>query len=164
MDAAELVEQKAKDYGHPLDYCTTLREAWETLSLSPHRKYEGTSEDPTDYDHAVEHCLYMIVGKVLRVLHNPTYLDSIHDIAGYARALERSYEKSRGEEPIVVKHDPSKLPTYLRSFTLEYGGQHFAATPEEYRRYQNLQTVEHKSKEEAARIIYDQMLKEATGG
>lgn len=161
VDARKLVESKAEDYGHPLDFCATVRDAWDVLLASPHRKFHGTEEEPSNYDRAIEHCLYQILGKMVRVLHNPTHLDSIQDIAGYAECLELCRERVEPKEVADLStYERSFLPARgtgdTRAYTLELRGQHFSITPSEYAQYAEL-VRSGSEPEEAAQAVYDRV-------
>ena len=152
-DPEELIEEKAKDYGHPFDYSVTMREMWETLLASPHRRFHGTEDEPSDYDRVVEHCLYMVIGKVISVWHNPTYRDSMKDIAGYARCLEVCLDRIEEPEPSVpAEQSPTK------HHTISLRGQRFAVTPDEMNVYMQL-VEDGLPASEAAERIYDQIIR-----
>lgn len=162
-DSEELIKEKAKDYGHPFDYSVTMREMWETLLASPHRRFHGTEDEPSDYDRVIEHCLYMVIGKVIRVWHNPTYRDSMQDIAGYARCLEVCLDRIEEPEPEVEEVEEVEVfrkhtSDHVKSYRITFDGQLFAVTPGEYKAYCLLVKSGH-SPEDAARRIYDEILK-----
>jgi len=154
VDAKALVAEKAKDYGHPLDYSVVMREMWETLLASPHRNFHGTEEEPSDYDRAVEHCLYMVIGKVIRVWHNPTHLDSLQDIAGYANCLEECLDRVQSAPKSEVRH-PDTI-----TYTIELRGQHFLVTAAEMEVYRKL-VNDGASPEAAAEAVYNRIVRDA---
>ena len=152
VDPEHLVNKKAEDYGHPLDFCATVREAWDVLMATPHRSYHGAEEEPSEYDRAVEHCLYQVLGKMVRVLNNPTHLDSIQDIAGYAQCLELCLDRV-SEKPQV-----SVIRSKTKTYQIKLNGQFFSVTPEEMDVYRRL-VSEGVEPEHASRAVYDRILR-----
>jgi hypothetical protein len=75
FDAAVLsiTQERAKDYGHPIDAFAIAEAIKEAVSLCP--------------DAAVRHALEMIGVKMARLCHTPDHVDSLIDIAGYARTI-----------------------------------------------------------------------------
>jgi hypothetical protein len=75
FDAAisTVTQERGKDYGAPLQDFERVSEMALHLTSCP--------------DPAIYHSMYMICVKLSRLVHSPHHLDSIIDIAGYARTM-----------------------------------------------------------------------------
>jgi hypothetical protein len=104
-DPDKLTAERDKDYGHPLDDFTTVQRMYEVWQ--EHRREGGCPPD-SDYDMALNHVVYMICVKLARLAYSPDHLDSIHDIAGYAKTLEMCLSRVRGTQP-TEDDDPHDL-------------------------------------------------------
>lgn len=71
--AASVTDDRAEHYGHPYEHY---------LKVSIIKSVLSECEDG-----AVRHALEMIAVKMCRLIHQPDHLDSIIDIAGYARTI-----------------------------------------------------------------------------
>lgn len=71
---------RARDYGHPYDDFSRVTAAAESLGLQP-------------LGNPLHHALYMVLVKISRLVQTPNHLDSVVDIAGYARTYEKCLDK-----------------------------------------------------------------------
>ena len=85
-DIQELVTERGKDYGHPLDNFMDIAVGKMVVSKCK--------------DAAVRHALEMIWLKVCRLVETPDHADSIDDIAGYAETIRMIHaERERRGAP-----------------------------------------------------------------
>jgi len=87
-DAQEAVDgARARDYGHPAANHGTTAEMFRQWRQ---RRY-GAPFGETDFD-AIDVCAFNIIQKLSRLANTPDHLDSLVDIAGYARNWEMILE------------------------------------------------------------------------
>lgn len=85
-DPVALTTERGKDYGPPLRDFDLVQRLFRMLM--EHKSHSPKVECDPSYDNAHRHVLYMLCVKLARLAHSPRHLDSMHDIAGYARTLE----------------------------------------------------------------------------
>ena len=76
-----LTQERGADYGHPADDFRRAAAMTAVIAECPHP--------------LVRHALYMIAVKVARLIQSPDHLDSIEDIAGYARTITMILDRER---------------------------------------------------------------------
>ena len=86
FDAAlqQVTQERGKDYGHPLD-------DFRRVSLIKWAVSECRDDE-------VRHALEMIGVKMARLVETPDHLDSVIDIAGYARTIAMIHDE-RADRP-----------------------------------------------------------------
>lgn len=88
--ASQIVDgDRGRDYGHPLDNHTTTADLFHTFLQ---RKYGAKCPGLT----AEDVCIANILQKVARLANSPDHIDSLVDIAGYARNYQMILEKRKG--------------------------------------------------------------------
>ena len=95
--ARKVTEERGAIYGHPLDDFTKVTAAAQALGL------------PSMPDAPIRHALYMVLVKVARLVTSPDHLDSITDLAGYARTIAMILDKrAEPKDKVVYKgvHSP----------------------------------------------------------
>lgn len=93
---AAVNDERGKVYGHPLDNFQRIA------------RMQAELKDCADP--AVRHALEMICVKMARLVETPDHLDSVIDIAGYARTIAMVLER-RAEEPTAEAAAPAFEPT-----------------------------------------------------
>lgn len=78
-EVATITLDRGLDYGHPLEDFTKVNLIAEAIKNCPHPQ--------------IKHALYMIGVKMARLAQTPGHLDSIIDIAGYARTMAMILDK-----------------------------------------------------------------------
>ena len=89
FDQASLsvTQERGKIYGHPAD-------DFKKVALMAMQIEECT-------DLLVRHALYMILVKIARLVQSPGHIDSVVDIAGYARTIAMIQDKrAQDEQPV----------------------------------------------------------------
>lgn len=80
----DIVTERGADYGHPLDDFERAAALKAVLA---------ECNDPV-----LRHAMEMICVKLARLIHNPTHIDTINDIAGYARTMLMVIEKRKDND------------------------------------------------------------------
>jgi hypothetical protein len=87
--AVGLIEDRGKNYGHPLKHFRCTREmmnVWEEgVASGDEDSWDGLSPDQA---RAVFHGAYMILDKLARASENPAHMDNWDDIQGYAECVK----------------------------------------------------------------------------
>ena len=74
-----ITEKRGSNYGHPLDNFSRIAVLHSCVA---------------DCDHpAIRHALEQILVKVARLVQSPTHLDSVIDVAGYAKTIAMILDK-----------------------------------------------------------------------
>ena len=90
MNVEALTEQRGSVYGHPMADFTCVQDMyaiWEARRAAGHPSALGL-----EYEKALRHSVYLMLVKLSRLGQTPDHLDSVQDIAGYAKCLERCIE------------------------------------------------------------------------
>ena len=96
LEKAHDVTQNARQsaYGHPVDNHGNTAELWSAyLERRLGSDFELSSLDV---------CYMMILLKISRLANDPTQLDSLVDIAGYARNAEMILDETEERGPIII--------------------------------------------------------------
>jgi len=78
----EVTQDRAKVYGHPADMFARVALITQAVESCP--------------DERVRHALVMIGVKMARLTQSPDHLDSVIDIAGYARTIAMILDRKTG--------------------------------------------------------------------
>jgi hypothetical protein len=86
FDAAvqTVTQERGAVYGHPADDFARIAQMAKGLEACP--------------DPALKHALYLILVKVSRLVTSPDHIDSLVDIAGYARCIAMILERKQCPE------------------------------------------------------------------
>ena len=76
-------DERGVIYGHPLEHFTQIATMKDVVRMCP--------------DPAIRHALEMIIVKVARLTQTPDHLDSVIDIAGYARTIAMINDRKMGD-------------------------------------------------------------------
>jgi len=88
MAIDQILKERGKRYGEFLELAKITQNLKDVLRAAP--KWNSLPED-------VQEALDMIQHKIGRILNgDPNYIDSWHDIIGYARLVEQRLEKENG--------------------------------------------------------------------
>ena len=79
-----ITDDRGKDYGHPKDDFAKAQMIKAAVASCPHTE--------------VRHALEMIGVKMARLTTSPTHLDSVIDIAGYARTIAMILDKEQEDD------------------------------------------------------------------
>jgi hypothetical protein len=80
-----VTQDRGEDYGHPAETFKTIAHMQSMISHC---------SDP-----AVRHALNMVIIKIVRLAETPNHMDSVLDIAGYARCIAMILEKNIPADP-----------------------------------------------------------------